>query len=332
MSLISLPELGTSDWLIPLPVPNGKWRDSKVLFKFSVPVLGDTPFVDQVRFEAIRSGATIYEVTYTDRYLVAGKYTWFWDGYDSNDVLDTTQLNGKGLSIKLTLKKESQEVSHELNLDNEPETAEWVDLRVDLKGKCVDIKVYVNIENKDHLPSQEFERLKKLVFEGIHKHWSRDINVDGDSYKVNVTAGERSKKSVGIDIFKDASKFSVPWYHRSHNFGFIGQDVKLYYLSEFFQDPQWSDDDFACTAAHEFGHSILYAAVGIRISGTHKGTSTLLTQAVRKDAPYVPPTGEIDLMKYYRSDIMKGMYSRVVAAEEDVKRLIWIAGVDFDED
>lgn len=70
-----------------------------------------------------------------------------------------------------------------------------------------------------------------------------------------------------------------------------------------------------CTAAHEFGHSVLYATTGIRTSGTHKGTSTLLTQAVRKDAPTIPQQGEIDLMKYYNSFIHKSMYERIVAAE-----------------
>ncbi len=62
-------------------------------------------------------------------------------------------------------------------------------------------------------------------------------------------------------------------------------------------------------------------------SWTHKGTSTLMQKTIPGNV--MPAQGEIDVMKYgkYRPD----MYTRLVAADEDVQGLIWLSRIKFDD-
>lgn len=63
------------------------------------------------------------------------------------------------------------------------------------------------------------------------------------------------------------------------------------------------------------------------IRGLIKGTSTLMQKTIPGNV--MPAQGEIDVMKYgkYRPD----MYTRLVAADEDVQGLIWLSRIKFDD-
>jgi hypothetical protein len=52
---------------------------------------------------------------------------------------------------------------------------------------------------------------------------------------------------------------------------------------------------------------------------------------VYTSSPTYPTTGEIELMYYYNGDQPTDFFSRVTAVEEDVKMLVWLGQVDFDE-
>ncbi len=94
-----------------------------------------------------------------------------------------------------------------------------------------------------------------------------------------------------------------------------------------------TENQFKLDAAHELGHVVLnkYAPHSSPdYSWSHKGTSTVLTQEALTGTP-MPNAGEIDLIKY--SDHHLGasdIYSRSVAANEDVNGLIWLSRVKFD--
>ena len=44
-----------------------------------------------------------------------------------------------------------------------------------------------------------------------------------------------------------------------------------------------------------------------------------------------PASGEIDLMKYYNGSRPTNFFLRSVASETDVKSLLWLARVEFDD-
>ena len=60
---------------------------------------------------------------------------------------------------------------------------------------------------------------------------------------------------------------------------------------------------------------------------------THLWQQVKDSTPAYPVTGPIDLMKYYRGSAPEDpdLHRRTAVAEEDMRRLIWLAQVDFDK-
>jgi hypothetical protein len=70
---------------------------------------------------------------------------------------------------------------------------------------------------------------------------------------------------------------------------------------------------------------------GRTYSWTHNQSSTELTQKPLTGTAH-PPSGEIDLMKYAEKESFPGCYelwSRSVASEQDVKRLLWLTRVKF---
>jgi hypothetical protein len=117
-------------------------------------------------------------------------------------------------------------------------------------------------------------------------------------------------------------------YTRSHNSGII--DASFIYNKGFFRGTNSrTDRDFKLVAAHEFGHSVLEYFGSSDLSWTHKGSTNKLLQNVKPTTPGYPSAGEIDLMKYY--DRNKNLaspsdrYTRSVADEKDVKRLLWMS-------
>ena len=94
------------------------------------------------------------------------------------------------------------------------------------------------------------------------------------------------------------------------------------------------DLEFSYTAAHEIGHNILrsYAEGGgsADYSYKHKGSSGYSeTKSVSEGGVIYPRKGEIDLMKYYNNTpyFLNFDFDRIVAAEEDVKGLLWLTKI-----
>lgn len=93
-----------------------------------------------------------------------------------------------------------------------------------------------------------------------------------------------------------------------------------------------TENQFKLDAAHEMGHVVLnkYAPHSFPdYSWSHKGTSTVFTQESLSNTK-MPRNGEVDLMKY-SDDHASAMvqYLNSVAANEDVKGLVWLSRVKF---
>jgi hypothetical protein len=90
---------------------------------------------------------------------------------------------------------------------------------------------------------------------------------------------------------------------------------------------------------HEFGHIIMNEYGNTDYSWTHDGTSGggffgKLDQTPKKGAQYQYPNGntEVNIMHYHSSIEPKPEHwRRSVGAEKDVKGLLWLCRVKFDD-
>jgi hypothetical protein len=323
---LDLDEVGDDDEIIPLLMnPDTTFGASKV--KFDLEIEGEDDFVADTTEVAILRGTTpVFTQTFSsgDYLRKPGDYVWEWDGYDDNRVLDTVVLKDPTLILQVTVNRAGHAAKQRLELLNEANNADWVDVKIDLNAKQVELTFFINCQNEDGIEAGEYQRLVDLVKSGISKYWSRPIRVDDKTYQVNVSVKERKADAVDLDIYISNDKD----YSRSHNSGII--DGSMFYNLGFWGNKADADTDFQEVAGHEFGHSVLDAFAGKEFSWTHKGCTSLFQQPNSHATPH-PKTGEIDLMKYYTDGQPADFYSRVIASEEDVKRAINIAAVDFDD-
>jgi uncharacterized Zn-binding protein involved in type VI secretion len=308
---------------------------------------------DSLTLEVFDGSTLLYSESDTSALLPAGKHPWQWDGYDMAGVLDTQVLKSPNLCIRLTAHKGGQRQIAELRLDNSAEEIDWVDARIDRNAKTIEITVRPSfsdggVSGKDaKLTAKTFTQLKAMAKAGIERYWSRNgsrtpgigaaIQTAKGAYKVTVVAdvnAEPSAKNFPLIEALDAD------FGRSTSFAMF---KKIYHNQGFWSAARYpadfADGDFEHTAAHEVGHLILneYGDGGLipEYSWSHKKTSTVLTQSPLENHP-VPGSGEIDVM-HYHSDYPSGpsgyqnFWSRSVASEQDVKGLLWLTRVQFDD-
>ncbi len=336
---IDLPETGDKDLLKPLDnthyaQPTGEWRtwrDSIVTFDIEIDSDDSSFCADQTEISVHRGSEVLFSDVLTEEIVAKGDHEWYWDGFDTNNILDTSVLMGPGVSVTVEVTKSGVTRSATEALDNEPEKVDWLELTVDLDARTIEISVYFSFENESGMADSDFILLKDLVYDGINRYWSRDITIDGDTYQVTTNGYERSEKCIDVDLNIRTDREGG----RSHASGII--DTTLFYnLGFFHNDTSRADEEFKFTAAHEFGHTVLEESRGRGYSWGHKGTSNPILQTVLSSSPIYPATGEMDLMYYYNGDRpvpwSTNFYPRNSAIEEDVKLLIWLCQVDFDED
>ncbi|MFT7561198.1 MAG: hypothetical protein ACI93R_003123 [Flavobacteriales bacterium] len=175
----------------------------------------------------------------------------------------------------------------------------------------------------------EFVRLKHLAIMGIGEFWSRRVDVAGQSFSVFVDIQSRANNdAIDVNIIVN----DKVQYGRSHNSGIIDAAF-IYNKGRFQSQPGRADKDFKLVSAHEFGHSVLDYFGGTKESWGHKGSTKVLLQSVKSTTAGFPNNGPIDLMMYYDTDKnyipFSAEYSRTIAAEIDVKRLIWLSNLTF---
>jgi outer membrane protein OmpA-like peptidoglycan-associated protein/subtilisin family serine protease len=269
----------------------------------------------------------VYEEVLPTTFLTDGTYLWQWDGRNTNGVFDAGTLT-RQLALVLTFEEAGKVTNIRSKFLKSHTTREWVTAKMDRGAKAIAVDVYVDCQNEENLRATEFQRLRSLVLSGIGKYWSRSVAVVGDVYTVTTTAHQRSAASVHLDLYVETDAD----YRRSHNSGII--DASIFYNQGHYGGANANTDhDFEETAAHEFGHSILWAVGGKSLSWGHKGTvnASLLKfwnfQDPSPSATKYPVAGEIDLMKYYTDSEPGDFYSRVIVASEDVFRLIGLSSV-----
>jgi hypothetical protein len=314
---------------------------------------------DSLTLEVLDGSTLIYAEADTAKLLPTGEHTWQWDGYSLAGVLDTKVLKSTVLKVRLTAVKGGLQQIVELPLANKSEEVDWVDARVDRNAKTVEVTVRPSfsdggVDGKNpNLTPLTYAQLEALAKQGIEHYWSRDgsrtagvgspINTSRGIYKLNVyTESNVEPKSKNFPLVENltedggrSTSFGI-FRKIHHNLGYANlkfvlesntphraNEAKLY-----------ADEVFKETAAHEFGHLILneYGDGGLipEYSWTHKDTSTLW-QDEKPNNP-MPAAGEIDVMHYHSTQLYwVDKLSRTAAAPQDVKGLIWLARIKFND-
>lgn len=347
---------GGNHLLTPLEIPNyDELASTTTQNKESIDFLVDNrkQAADSLSLEVFDGATLLYSEADTSALLPEGEHRWQWDGYSMAGVLDTQVLKSPNLSIRLTAHKGAQQQIAELRLDNSAEEIDWVDARIDRNTKSIKLTVRPSfsdggVSGKDaKLTAKSFVQLKAMAKAGIERYWSRDgsraqaigapIQTAKGAYKVTVVAdvdAKPSAKNFPLIEMLDAD------FGRSTSFAMF---KKIYHNQGFWSAANYpmgfADGDFEHTVAHEVGHLILnaYGDGGLvpEYSWSHKRTSTVLTQSPLKNHP-VPGNGEVDVM-HYHSDYPSGpsgyqnFWDRSVASEQDVKGLLWLARVQFND-
>jgi hypothetical protein len=206
--------------------------------------------------------------------------------------------------------------------------AAWALANVSLQGHRIKVQVNLDVE-RSGLAEAEYLRLRSLVFRGIRRFWSRTVRIGSEVFSVDINALHATGNAVSVSLAVQGGKD----YARSHNVGLLGVEATFFYNAGSFSSQAEADADFMEVAAHEFGHSILMDFGGIQHSWTHKGSTSIL-QTVKPSTPGYPPTGEIDLMRYYDENKTPGaafshLMARTIADEWDVKCLLWLSKLSF---
>jgi hypothetical protein len=355
-------KLGNNRILTPLEIPDFKELSSgstknKESIDFVVTCNKDE--ADQLRIEVFDGNTLLFSDTNTSGLLSGGD--WQWDGYNASGILDTKVLKSKNLKVQITATKDSVTHVDEVTLsNNKAKEVDWVDAKIDRNAKRVELTVRPNFSDggisgdsiSGYTP-KTFQQLEVLAKSGIEKYWTRDggrtysdqlgnhvvnspIQTAKGIFAIKLlvdmnTDPKMSEKFSLIEITRKSKKlFEIISNDRSTSLGGFEKIIheagywdNLGYLS-------YVDMDFEHTAAHEIGHLILSAYGNRTYSWNHKGTSSKYTQVANPNNPY--PSGVNDLMKYHTgSRSVPSYWNKSVAHEDDVKGLLWITRVKFDD-
>ncbi|VVO56731.1 hypothetical protein PS732_00603 [Pseudomonas fluorescens] len=312
---------------------------------------------DSVKLEVLDGEKLVYAEANTAPFLPPGKHPWQWDGYDTAGILDTKVLKSPNLKVRLTATGAGKQQVTEAKLDCSAEEAKWVDVRVDRNAKTVEVTLRPSFSDGGSsgstpgLVATPYSTLLGWAKEGIELYWSRNgsrgggiaegITTSKGLYKVTVRTEINVEPKAGnfplIDsLSKDFGRSTSLAIARKvyHNAGYaFDQLVKRQGLTAA-DAANFAQEEFKETSAHEFGHLILNEYGGGLIpnySWTHKETSTLM-QNPKANHP-TPGTGEVDVMHYFSSytQSASSLQKRMAASEQDVKSLLWLARVEFDD-
>ncbi|RMR55157.1 PAAR domain-containing protein [Pseudomonas cichorii] len=312
---------------------------------------------DNVKLEVLDGEKLIYSEPNTAPFLPNGEHAWQWDGYDSTGILDTRVLKSPNLKVRLTATGNGETQVVDLKLKCSANEVKWVDVRIDRNALTVETVLRPSFSDGGScgstpgLAATPFSTLLGWAKEGIELYWSRDgsrgagiasgITTNKGVYKVTVKAEVNTLPKAGdfplIDsLSADFGRSTSLAIARKvyHNAGYAYEQlVTLQGLSALTAITS-AKEEFKETSAHEFGHLILNEYGGGLIptySWTHKDSSTLM-QNPKENHP-TPESGEVDVMHYFSkyTVLASELRSRMVASEQDVKSLLWLARIEFDD-
>lgn len=85
--------------------------------------------------------------TSSSDYTKIGSYVIFWDGFDNDNVYDSSKFNNKKLKAVITASKNGKEKSKEVEFSTKYDEVDWVDVKIDKNNKKIDTKLRVNLKD-----------------------------------------------------------------------------------------------------------------------------------------------------------------------------------------
>ncbi|GAA6768679.1 hypothetical protein AAFH68_46350 [Flavobacterium sp. CGRL1] len=155
-----------------------------------------------------------YVLTEPD-YTKKGEYHLNWDGFDNDEIYDSTRFAGKKLKATITATKGDIVKAKEIELEVSYSEVDWVDIKIDKTAKRIDVTLRVNLTDGgeigltcqtinanmygtpartvcdwDKIPTpiinpsdpiiksrtRSFSDLEKLALDGLNYHWGRNKN------------------------------------------------------------------------------------------------------------------------------------------------------------
>lgn len=332
---LGLRRSGDDAFFTPIVEAEDKLRRSKIKLDVTIRKLkGRATAEETVVRVLLPDGATLFEESHTSGDLVTpGTHVWAWDGYSSGGVLDTAVLGPKGLTVEVRVTAKPGKDAVARAVIHGKHVFDWVDARVVEPSKRIALTLYLMPYKRswDDLSDDDFRTAMQIVQEGIAKHWSRTITIDGQPYEVQASAVFTANRGVAYTIIGTTDPKA-----RSCNLRLISSSFSVWYYYCKATDSR----DLRETAAHEFGHSVLGAVIrgaapfgpyGFHWSLTHKGSSNEV-QGQNPNAPRYPDApAECDVMIYYLNAEPEDAYDRCFGTSEDVKHLLAAAQVEIDE-
>lgn len=123
-----------------------------------------------------------------------GSYAILWDGFDNNNVYDSTRFNGKKLKAKITAKKGGTTKTKEVEFETKYNEVDWVDVKIDKNRKRVDVTLRVDLKDggSEGISCQTYNSGNEFSSEGFSSNQEdpfKNVNVticDWDKIPKNV--------------------------------------------------------------------------------------------------------------------------------------------------
>lgn len=165
-----------------------------------------------------------YNISSSD-YTKVGSYVIFWDGFDNNDIYDSSKFNNKKLKAVIKAMKNGKEKIAEVEFSTKYGQVNWVDVKIDKKNKKIETTLRVNLKDggaegltlgndvplnlQTHgapisVQTRSFVDLEKLALDGLKYHWGRNqnhvaaknVNINSEPYEVFVNGVNTEENSM----------------------------------------------------------------------------------------------------------------------------------------
>lgn len=164
-------------------------------------------------------------------YTKIGSYVLYWDGFDNNEVYDSTRFNNKKLTAKIIAIKAGKRKSLKVNFSTHYEQVDWVDVKIDRKNNRIDTTLRVNLRDGGAEGLECWKNTRD--FNPLHNKsqvcdWDK-ISKEALAYYNKSPVTERTKS------YEDLEKLTLQGINQfwSRNLKNIGGGVKI--ISETYQ-------------------------------------------------------------------------------------------------
>lgn len=200
-----------------------------------------------------------------------GSYILYWEGFDNDNIYDSTRFNNKTLTAKITATKGGIRKSKEVQFTTAYDQVDWVDVKIDKNKKTIETIVRVNfrdggaegLEYWDKIPenaikynsgqqpiqerTKKFEELRDLALQGINTYWSRTFertggngtSINGEKWEILTNSVQDSNGMIAPQIIFFTNKEETN-FTRSHNWEL---SRKLFYIVGYTYDDDWKTYD-----------------------------------------------------------------------------------------